>query len=103
MKVKELKITSGSASVESPTRAGTVPRRRPFKVGDITEDFYVSNYEYVVLDDILNMLKNFGIVSADPFISKRFKEIENYLFQFVDPPKPVDCNCGDSVVVTFFD
>lgn len=103
MKVKELKITSGSASAEAQPRTGTTPRRPPFKVGDVTEDFYVSSYEYMFLADVLTSLENIGLISADPFLSKRFKEIERYLYKFVDPPKPFDGNLGDSVVITFFE
>lgn len=103
MKVKELKITSGSASAEAQPRTGTTPRRPPFKVGDVTEDFYVSSYEYMFLADVLTSLENCRVLADDPFLSEHFKEIERYLYKFVDPSKPFDGNLGDSVVITFFE
>lgn len=103
MKVKELKITSGSASAEAQPRTRTVPRRPQFKPGDMTEDYYVSNYGYMFLSDIVTVLEGFGVVSGDAFLLKRFKEIEDYLYKFVDPPEPFGGNLGDSVVITFFE
>lgn len=103
MKVKELKITSGSASAEAQPRTGTVPRRPLFKPGDVTKDFFVSSYEYMFLADVLTSLENFGVISGDEFLKQRFKEIQKYLYKYVDPPKPYDGNLGDSVVITFFE
>lgn len=103
MKVKELKITSGSVSADNQPRTGVAPRRPPFKIGDVTDDFYVSSYEYMFLADVLTSLENCRAIADDPFLAKHFKEIERYLYKFVDPPHPYDGNLGDSVVVTFFE
>ena len=97
MAIKEVKIMNAGG------RELTGAARR-IASGDVTGDYYATDYDYMFLFDVVNLLMHSGAVTRDSKVLQMVESLNSYLGQKIDVPSSVERDVsGDSVVITFFE